>query len=64
MRVKSHSMMLGYREFEARIKPSKPVQLELEGHGDLSHLEYIKHGFKIVHASDQEMAILKEAGFK
>ena len=65
MKVKIHSIMLGYKEAEARIEKDakgRPV-LMVEGVGPVSSLEYIKQGFKMVQASAQELSVLRAAGY-
>lgn len=65
MKVKIHSIMLGYKEAEARIEKDakgRPV-LVVDGVGPVSSLEYIKQGFKLVEASTHELGVLREAGY-
>ena len=65
MKVKIHSIMLGYKEAEARIEKDqkgKPV-LVVDGVGPVSSLEYIKQGFKMVEASAHEVSVLRSAGY-
>ena len=64
MKVKTFSIMLGYREFDARVRTDvNPAMLELDGYGPLPPLDFIKHGVKILEAKEAELRILKQAGY-
>lgn len=65
MKVKMHSIRFGYKEVEARIEKDpkgRPI-LFVEGVGQITALEYIKQGMKLVQASDGEFETLKRAGY-
>lgn len=65
MKVKIHSIMLGYREADAHIEKDakgRPV-LVVDGVGQVSSLEYIKQGLKVVQASAHEIGVLRSAGY-
>ncbi len=65
MKVKSHSLMLGYREYAAAVErgPDGRALLIVDGLGPVSSLEYIKHGFKVLEASPREIALLQQAEY-
>lgn len=65
MIVKSYSLMLGYREYTARVErgPDGRALLFVEDIGPISSLDYIKHGFKIVEASEREVDLLRKAEY-
>ena len=57
--------MLGYREYNARLERGQDgrAQLVVEDIGPLSALEYIKHGFKILEATEREVDLLRKAEY-
>ncbi len=65
MKVKIYSMLLGYREAEARVdKDAKGrTVLVVDGVGEVSALEYIKQGLKLIQASEHEVQTLRAAGY-
>lgn len=65
MKIKSHSLMLGYREYTARVGrgPDGRALLMVDDIGPLPALDYIKHGFKIVEASEREIGLLRQAEY-
>ncbi|MCR9142034.1 MAG: hypothetical protein NXI24_07265 [bacterium] len=65
MRVKSHSLMLGYREFEAsiRMRGGKPTVV-LEQIGPLTASDYIKNGFSVKSATKAEIKGLIDGGYE
>lgn len=65
MKVKMHSIRFGYKEADAKIEKDpkgRPI-LFVEGVGQITALEYIKQGLKLLQASDAEVSILKTAGY-
>jgi hypothetical protein len=65
MKVKAHSLMIGYKEFEGKIdKRTSPPVLTLNDLGPVSPLEFIKQGFKLLEATPQEVAALKGLGYR
>ncbi|MCE9598648.1 MAG: hypothetical protein K8S54_11825 [Spirochaetia bacterium] len=65
MKVKMHSMRFGYKEADARIEKDpkgRPI-LFVDGVGQITALDYIKQGMKLVQASDSEFETLKAAGY-
>ncbi|MBL8020069.1 MAG: hypothetical protein JNM27_10435 [Leptospirales bacterium] len=60
-----HSIRFGYKEADAKIEKDpkgRPI-LFVEGVGQITALEYIKQGLKLLQASDAEFEILKGAGY-
>lgn len=65
MRLKSHSLMLGYREFEGsiRMRGGRPT-LVLDQLGPLQVSDYIKNGFTVKSATKAEIRALIEGGYE
>ncbi len=65
MRIKSHSLMLGYREFQAtlRMRDGKPL-LVLDQIGPLTASDYIKNGFTVKEATRSEIQGLIDGGYE
>lgn len=65
MKVKSHSIMIGYQEYEAkmgRAADGRPL-LMVDSIGPLTALDYIKHGFMVLDCTPQEKALLKQGEY-
>lgn len=65
MKIKSHSLLFGYKVFTAQIgqdKSGNPV-LVAEDYGPIPPLDFIKQGFKILEAAPHEIAKLKNLGY-
>ena len=66
MIVKSHSMFLGYKEYQAHFvteESSGAIMLELQGYGVISPLQFIKHGFTVELATAEEHSMLIQHGY-
>ncbi len=65
MILKSHSLMLGYRQFEASFQRREgKLHLNIEGIGPLSPSDYIKNGFRVLRASTEELQALVQGGYE
>jgi hypothetical protein len=65
MRLKSHSLMLGYREWDASmVKNGADWRLVLESIGPVGPVDYMKNGFRIVEASREEIEALIAGGYE
>ncbi len=65
MRLKSHSLMLGYREFQAWLRRQDgKVVVVLEELGPIQVVDYIKNGFSVKEATEEEMHALVKAGYE
>ncbi|MCB1174968.1 MAG: hypothetical protein KDK39_15455 [Leptospiraceae bacterium] len=68
MEVRSHSMMFGYRNMDAKMvqrRPGATPELFLPGIGrTISVDEYIQNGFHIVDASVKELEAMVSAGYE
>ena len=65
MRLKSHSLMLGDREFQAsiRVRDGKPLVV-LDQIGPLLPSDYIKNGFSVKNATRTEIEALINGGYE
>jgi len=64
MKIKSYSMFMGIRDYNARlVQVENHHVLELEGHGQISPLDYIKQGCRVIEATPDELRKLKQAGY-
>ncbi len=65
MKIKSYSLLLGYKEFDAHlIKKNEEILLKVAGLGGIDRQEYIRHGFRVIEAETKELRILVAAGFE
>lgn len=65
MKFKSHSLILGYREFTGKLsRQSGENILILEGKGAILPIDYKKNGFMVLEASRAELESLVEAEYE
>ncbi len=65
MVVKSYSLLLGYRQYQALLRrQGKRLILVVNGIGPLSPGNYIKNGFRVIKASRLELQGLVEGGYE
>jgi len=65
MKLKSHSLMLGYKEWEARMqRRGRDMVLVIDGLGAISPTDYMKNGFKVQEARREELEQLVEGGYE
>ncbi|MBX7058086.1 MAG: hypothetical protein K1X75_08455 [Leptospirales bacterium] len=65
MIVKSHSLMLGYRQFDAQFRRHNgKLVLSVEDIGPISPSDYIKNGFRVLRASTEELQALVQGGYE
>lgn len=65
MIIKSHSIMLGYRQYEALLRwEGKRLVLMVSGIGPISPDNYIKNGFRVIKASRRELQGLVASGYE
>ena len=65
MKVKSYSLMLGYKEFDAQlIKKNERFLLKIAELGEIDRQEYIRHGFRVIEAETKELKALVAIGFE
>lgn len=65
MKLKSHSLMLGYREWEGKLeRRGKNIVLVLQGLGAISPTDYMKNGFRVLDGRRNELEGLVEGGYE
>lgn len=65
MRIKSHSIMIGYNQYEARLaKNGQDVGIETRELGWITKDDYVRHGFTVEQASRAEIQGLIDAGYE
>ena len=66
MRIKACSLFMGYREYEASLVQNFKGKcfVYVEGIGQLSPMEYVRHGFRVMQAKTSELEALVAAGYE
>ena len=66
MKLKSYSIMLGYKEYNAKIMQNheKKIILYIDGIGPISPANYVKNAFKPTDITSRELDLLIHGGYE
>ena len=66
MKLKACSLFLGYKEYDASVMQNSEgkYSINVESIGQIAPAEYVRHGFRVIHARASELDALIAGGYE